>query len=336
MFSLGLQNQRRPVDPAPQQKGETQMNTIVKKLCLLGAVIMASVQVSFAAVVSTRPYITAKGFTTTPVLVQSNESITYLIYSTGALLGVNTATVAVQYSYDLSNWQTEVTTAPCPAPFWRITDVTSIKPLDAYYRFNVLGSSGGSIVMTMSDTDDPAVILKSNKGLDTVVVNDDSLYVRGTISAERYRMPLLNPATAIILTTATQMQYGAAVSVDRIWYPWGETIGLTSGTIKLNGRFNVITNTGSATSGGDIFQSSLCAKPTISTETSVNGDIVTFLCAKSTITFQDQAILAGSGLKLSQGISPAGIRQCGQNDIIEFLFYNGIWRERLYINHESD
>lgn len=294
------------------------MKTMLKQLVLLGVILMASMQSVYAISVSSQPINPPIDFVGLPFLIHGNESVSYLITSTVTTANVHYSTISFEYSSDYQNWRTEFTTAPQATAHWSVTGLLPPKQIKTYYRFRVLGSSGASAVITISDVDDEVSYMKNNKKVDTFVLNDESLDIHASLHADRYTYQVDPSSTIIHLTSHTQLQWGNDPPVDKLY----------SGPIaKIKNRYNIIVSTaGFGATGQSTF--TLTALPTISTQTAHDGDVLTFECHTSSITFSDEVTLPGSALKLG-----GATRFCGNNDIIEFIFYKGFWRERFFTNN---
>jgi hypothetical protein len=301
------------------------MKNAMLKVCLLGAVITASVQVSHGVSVSSQPVNVASGAVGAPFLIQANESISYLITSTCPTDSVNRATVTIQYSDSLSNWKTEVTTAPTASALWSVSGSLPIKSRKTYYRFKINEYSGatGGIVITLKDNDDAVAVWKNNKGVDIVTLKDESLNVAGAMKALHETYVTDTSSAIVMISSNTQIQWKNAPPVDRVWNGGGSVI--------VKSRFvQFVTTAGLAGSVDAAYVPTLTAKPIISTVTATNGDIITFMCLSSSATFSDNATVSGTGMKLA-----TGKRTLGFGDILQVIFYNNIWYEMFYVNNEQ-
>lgn len=282
----------------------------LKMLCLLGALLMALTQVSEAVSVSSQPVGIQTG---APFLIRENESVNYIITSTVPTVGVHFATIAFQFSTDAQNWITEFTTAPTATPGWSVSGTLPIKDFSrTYYRYKVLGSTGGAPIITISDADDNVSIIRSNKGVDRHVFNDNGFMENGEMRADRYSTTMSTPDVAV--TSTTQFVLGvSSLPINNQW------IG---GNTYLKTGYSVLYTTGSGVT--------LNSTPTISTATAREGDRIQFQGFTSSVTFQSELTLPGSALRLG-----AATRALGKNDTISFVFRAGFWREEYFANNDE-
>jgi hypothetical protein len=293
------------------------MKKLIIKMGLFGAMILAAVQLSYATSVSSQPVHPAIGFVGSPFLIQANESISYIVASTGAPAGVAMSTVAFQYSSNNQNWHTEVTTAPTAVVGkWSVTGELPIKLSKTYYRFKILGSSGNATVITMYDNDNEVMVVKNNKDVDTLILNDESLQLKGIMKADKYNYVADPSTSAIIITThTTQLVWGREAPIDK------RATGYTTPTYaNIKNSYSILTATGSVE-----FSQTLTARPIISTETAQNGDILTF-----EMKFGTAVLTSGTNTGLILG---AATRDIGPSDIIQLIYRDGAWREMFYTNN---
>lgn len=290
------------------------MKKVIIMFGLLGAMVMASIQLSYAVSVSSQPVRPEIGFVGTPFLIQENESISYIIASTGGAVGTVMSTVAFQYSSNNQNWYTELTTAPAAAAgTWSITGELPIKLSKTYYRFKILGSSGNATEITMYDNDDEVMVVKNNKNVDTLILSDESLQLKGSIRPTFYKYEIDASSPLIYISTGMQFKWGRTSPKNKDTW--------TGPSVKLNSSYIVLTST----FGGSVRNNvTLTARPTITTETAKNGDVLMFESNISSITFT-----SGTNTGLLLGSSTRILKL---HDILQLIFRNGYWREVNYTN----
>lgn len=262
-------------------------------------------------------------------LARRGDSISATMISTGGFLPGTTA--QLESSTNFSNWKIEASTAVSfPGVIGlNLTGVSlALGPVnqDTYYRWNVLQSSGGAAIYTISDNDDPVVpAVKNNKQADTFGIFDDSVRIMGaSLFADIYTLQPSSGGSAISLSSSTQMVWRTAASTTNY-----RSYSGPGGMIPLDKSFTIIGTTGSiADVGVGNSGISLSATPTISTATAINGDQVMFIGAVSSITFSDNGTLVGSALKLG-----ATTRAVGLGDMLGLIYLNGFWREEYFVNN---
>lgn len=294
------------------------MNSLMKKVCLLGAVLLASVQVSFGASISSQPVNITSGVVGTSFLAQAKESISYVIKSTVVTAGIHHATVTIESSSDLSNWKAEITTAPRSASLWSVSGELPLKSRKTYYRFRIVEFAGatGGLVITLSDNDDVVAVIKNNKNTDVWTLRDETLNIDGRLVVSKgiANIPrlFLDLATAdediivdITATTAAFISSGTTLLAANITQPAaGRNVVLVS-----TGEFSSThTITGYATFYGTDTKGQVVTETIYFTTTTTVGIGNVALIYISSITFWGGAttdgnakilnVLVGTGVKI--------------------------------------
>lgn len=307
------------------------MKSIINKLFLLAGIFFACVPLTNATTGNSVSSTTNVVGQPTLLLVRAKESVTYILTSTGGLTAG--CTINLEASTNFANWVIQFTTATTsPGQFNTLTGVLAPVNQDTWYRWNVVATSAPvPVTLTLRDNDDFVSGMKSNKQLDSVYFNDDSLNVFGTLKPDRYQYQSASTISIVNVSSFTQFQWGPPVPMDKQWPFYTQT---ATNSIIMNTGYAVIkaTGTDSVPLNNGI---TLGACPTITTDTSNNGDRVVFHCQSSSITFVDWTggTVNGKSSALKLG---SATRACGTGDTIGFLYLNGFWREEFFSNIISE
>lgn len=290
---------------------KSMMKYSVKYALLVAMLFVGAASAEAGVVISTQLAQNTLG-ATQRILTRRGETMTYLVKSTSPMLSGN---FVLQQSNDGQNWEnTGVSTESTTSGIGFESSFTGTMITDEdtmYYRWRVVLASGASVVLELRDNDDIVSVIKNNKRVDVLTINDESMSFVGTNIPDKTRVGLSSAGLNVEITSATQFRTSPATEISKRY---------TGTILQLEKGWTIIGSTGTGLT--------LSARPTISTETATAGDEVTFICNTSSITFQDDKVtLQGTALLLG-----AATRSCGVNDMISFVYLNGFWREKWFSN----